>query len=378
MRQAVLLGSPGTKRSIFLEQAAVKEGLPVLYVDWKDWESGAAHLPEGELFVKIDPPVWESCRLEELELLTGQYRGALDRLARLGEERQITFFNHPSAILMLLDKRLCKAKLRETGLPVTEELLWPGQETPDRDAARSPVQTKVHVQTKVSVQTKVHVRPVARMYSAEELLESMRAQRMFQVFIKPVYGSGAAGVSAFRFQPGTGRMALYTCAQLHPECGLVNTKRLRCFTKREEILPLLEGILALSCIVERWYAKAQCGGYSYDLRMVMQEGEPDFLLARLSKGPITNLHLNNHPMECSELGLPARVREEAADLCRRAMACFPGLTCAGIDLLPERGSLALRIIEMNAQGDLIYQDMYRENRIYRHQAVMMKRWLEGK
>ena len=60
------------------------------------------------------------------------------------------------------------------------------------------------------------------------------------------------------------------------------------------------------------------------------------------------------------------------------MVCFPGLTCAGIDLLPERGSLALRIIEMNAQGDLIYQDMYQENRIYRHQAAMMKRWLEGK
>ena len=108
----------------------------------------------------------------------------------------------------------------------------------------------------------------------------------------------------------------------------------------------------------------------------MQEGEPAFLLARLSKGPITNLHLNNHPMEVSGLGLPGRVQKEAAELCRRAMDCFPGLSGAGIDLLPERGRLSLRVIEMNAQGDLMYQDIFHENRIYRHQAARMRQWLE--
>ena len=57
------------------------------------------------------------------------------------------------------------------------------------------------------------------------------------------------------------------------------------------------------------------------------------------------------------------------------MECFPGLQSAGIDLLLEKGSLSPRIIEMNAQGDLIYQDLYDQNQIYRRQAVWMKAWL---
>ena len=43
----------------------------------------------------------------------------------------------------------------------------------------------------------------------------------------------------------------------------------------------------------------------------------------------------------------------------------------------EKGSLRPRIIELNGQGDLIYQDIYSENRIYRHQAEIMKEWLYG-
>lgn len=44
---------------------------------------------------------------------------------------------------------------------------------------------------------------------------------------------------------------------------------------------------------------------------------------------------------------------------------------AGIDLLLEKGTMRPRIIEMNGQGDLIYRDIYGENRIYQEQI----RWL---
>ena len=49
-----------------------------------------------------------------------------------------------------------------------------------------------------------------------------------------------------------------------------------------------------------------------------------------------------------------------------------------MDILLEKGSLRPRVIEMNGQGDLIYQDIYDKNKIYRHQAEMMKEWLYGK
>lgn len=40
----------------------------------------------------------------------------------------------------------------------------------------------------------------------------------------------------------------------------------------------------------------------------------------------------------------------------------------GIDLLLEKGTMRPRVIEINGQGDLIYQDIYRENRIYQEQV----------
>lgn len=341
MKQVVLLGNPDTKRTIYLERAAAQAGILVHVIDWRDWTNQQAEVYNDELFLKIDPPLWESCSLDELDRLTGEYIEGLEELSLMARTHPVTFLNEPYAIEALLDKRACKHKLFLAGVPVTESLSgW-------------------SVQGGATCQ----------------LLEWMKEERICQVFIKPVRGSGAAGVSAFRYQPSTGRMVLYTCALQSPEYGLINTKRLRQFSAAEEVIPLLDQILALDCIVEKWYAKAEYQGFSYDLRVVVQDNKVDFVLARLSKGPITNLHLNNHPLEVKKLGLSASVLDSVAELCQKSMDCYPGLRSAGIDVLLEKGSLKPRVIEMNAQGDLIYQDIYHENHIYCHQAEMMKNWL---
>lgn len=381
MRQAVLLGSPGTKRTIYLEKGAEAEGISFRLLDWKEFPFRSADSPASPLrkdlvlkndfrddtaladpfwnetawenvFLKIDPPLWESCCLDELNILAQDYEKKLQWLAELGKKRQITFLNKPEDILALLDKRACKRRLAEAGIPVTEELdgigraVFPMAETLDG---------------------------VGR---ADLLLGSMERRRIFQVFIKPVCGSGAAGAAAFRWQPRSGRMILYTCAMENPETGrLVNTKRLRRFTDRKQVLSMIGRLLELGCIVERWYTKAEHNGFSYDLRAVVQDGRMDFILARLSSGPITNLHLNNHPLKGNELGLPCHVMEDVEQLCIRAAGCYPELRSVGIDVLLEKGSLRPRIIELNGQGDLIYQDIYDQNRIYLHQAEMMKEWL---
>ena len=361
-RQIVLLGSPGTRRTVYLEQAAKQYGLPVLVVDWNGWQdrlpgTGVPLSPDTELYIKIDPPLWDSFVLDTLDGLAASYRRDLEALAALKhpagihartnrptDSGSVTFFNHPSGILDLLDKRACKIRLAQAGLPVTE-MLVPGDHGPIR--------------------------------ATDHLVQAMLHKHIHQVFVKPVCGSGAAGVSAFRIQPGTGRMVLYTCAAETPDGSLVNTRRLVRCEDRDQIRRMLDRLLALDCIAERWYAKAEYKGFSYDLRVVMQKGEPDYLLARLSKGPITTLHLNNRPLEYDALGLPRQVLSQVLSLCRSAMDCYPSLSCAGLDILLEKGSLRPRIIEMNAQGDLIYQDIYRENRIYRRQAAIMKQWLEA-
>ena len=354
MSRLILLGSPGTKRTSYFMKGAARAGADVELLDWEDFPQGLwERVPEGErAFLKIDPPQWGSCCRGELDGLVREYEGKLKELEAFGRGRELCFLNAPDGIRALLDKRRCKRRLLQAGIPVTEEV-EPWEEEKDRpadDMGKYPLLGR--------------------------LMETMAKRRIFQVFIKPNFGSGAAGVMALRYEPARGEMALYTCGMEETGTGrLVNTKRLRRFTDRERIGSLTERLLELDCIVERWYPKAEHEGFSYDLRAVVQDGETDFILARLSKGPVTNLHLNNHPLKARNLGLPSQVTESVEDICRRAAACYPALRSVGIDVLLERGSLRPRIIEMNGQGDLIYQDIYGENRIYTKQARMMRQWI---
>ncbi len=365
-RLAVVLGNPQTKRTLYLERAAAALGFSFYLLDWRQLK-GEGSLPDWEgkeIFMKIDPPLWDSCDLGEQNRLAAAYRQWLQALSHMAPViprscgfpetgpsikcRQLSFLNSPEVIAALLDKEQCKMRLSEAGIPVTELFL-----------PESPGKRK-------------------RFWKGEELLEAMKKQRVYQVFLKPIYGSGAAGIGAFRFQPGTGRMALYTCAQESPSgAGIVNTKVLQCVREPERVHFFLDQLLASECVAERWYPKAEHQGQAYDLRVVVQRGRVDFLLARQSRGPVTNLHLNNSPLDVKERGLPGQVLEEVKGLCQSAAGLYPGLTSAGIDVLLEKGSLRPRIIEMNGQGDLIYQDIYNQNRIYHSQAWIMREWLDG-
>lgn len=340
MSRAVLLGVPDTRRTEYMQKAAACAGLPLFFWDWRDWQKQLRQAFDEPIRMKIDPPRWDSPYLSELDGLAGDYKQKLLCLAAAADTHPIRFLNHPSAIAALLDKASCKKTLAQAQLPVTELL------------TEAPLE------------------------NIQQLFDAMQTHGVCQVFIKPKNGSGAAGVSAFRIQPRSGQMALYTCAAPHPQKGLSNTKRLRCFTDKEQIHSLLHELFKTECILERWYAKASYQGYSYDLRAVVQNGQIDCLLARLSKGPVTNLQLNNRPLAVSALSLPAFVQENIERLCQQAAALFPGLLSAGIDILLEKGSLTPRIIEMNGQGDLIYQDIFHENKIYRRQAELLKRMEE--
>lgn len=357
MRRAILLGVPDTKRTLYLKRAAAQAGLPLFFWDWDNWgqlQAGSRTPSISEpLVVKIDPPRWDSPALNDLNCLAGTYQKRLRQLEEAADTFPIRFLNRPSAIMALLDKVQCKETLRRAGLPVTETL------------AISSSQGKEGMPADTFLTE-----------DAGQLLAAMQKQGVRQVFIKPVNGSAAAGVLAFRLQKSSGRMALYTCAMAHPQKGLINTRQLRCFSDQKQIFPILNQILAAGCIVERWHAKSSYQGYSYDLRAVVQGGSCDFLLARLSKGPITNLQLNNRPLPVAMLGLNQRVLHDVTDLCQKAVGLFPGLSYAGIDILLEKGSLKPRIIEMNGQGDLIYQDIYQDNTIYRHQAKLLKQLTE--
>ena len=368
----LLIGTDGGKRKLYFERAAGEAGIPVAFLDWRNLlrpereeepcleprkaayplgcrgqgeepdseEAGVGcqageglwHRTEGDLrrwAVKIDAPEWESSGLMDLGKLTDRYVEWLNRLSRLPAG---VFLNDPTDIAEVLDKRRCKERLVQKGVPVT------------------------------------HMYGESFSHS-EELFAFMREHRLGQVFVKPLRGSGAAGVAALRYSPGNGRLALYTCAALE-EDGIFKTKRMRRMEGREGAA-LLDKLLKLDCVVERWYGKETFQGYCYDLRVIVQGGQIDYILPRLSKGPITNLHLNNRSMEFTDLNLDKGTVERISEVCLKAGECYPRLKSIGMDVLLERGSRSPRVIEMNAQGDLLHKDVYGENRIYRRQIRLM-------
>jgi hypothetical protein len=101
--------------------------------------------------------------------------------------------------------------------------------------------------------------------------------------------------------------------------------------------------------------KAGLDDRTLDLRVVVIAGRARHAIVRLSRSPITNLHLLNDRAD------PAAVRRRMGDAawadamrtCERAMRCFPGSLHGGVDLLVTSDFRRHAILEVNAFGDLL-------------------------
>lgn len=310
-------------------QAAKAEGEAVDFLELDRVMQNTDALMEritDKTIVKIDPPVHDTDQIREIKALGAQYTDFLDRLAKIPG---ICWLNTPTAIRDTLNKTACKKRLQMAGVPVTPMIM----ET---------------------------------VGSLSKLQEYMKDHRIRQVFIKPILGSGAAGVMAYRFHPGTNKQALYTAAR-QVQGLLVNTKQIRRYDRPEDIRSLVSLALSVPCMAEQWIPKDSILEQGYDLRVVYQFGRIEYAVARLSRSPLTNLHLNNHGIAAAELDLGVDIWAEISQLCESGLALFPGLRSAGFDILLTKHSRRPKIIEINGQGDLIHQDIYGKNRIYRNQ-----------
>ncbi len=333
--KVILIGEENSKRTEYFCRAAEELQVAVSFFSWDQWNIEDL---EGGI-VKIDPLSYDAYHLLELKGIIDEYKKQLNRLAVAAKDKEIRYLNHPAGILKALDKVASKKVLQDRGLPVTEML----GENP-RDLS--------------------------------ELQQMMIEHRARSVFVKPVYGSGAAGVLALSMQPSSGNMVAYTSACEADE-ELVQQKKIRRITDAEEISRILYKILELNTIVERWHPKAMSGGEMFDFRVLWQFGKLEYLVARKSAMPITNLHLNNHAAMLEEIFTSEfpwkreQVLVEIEDLCRQAMESFPELSMAGLDIMLDKKTGKPRIIEINGQGDLLYADIYGENRIYATQIHHM-------
>lgn len=247
------------------------------------------------------------------------FRRALRRVeAQLQAGPEHRLMNAPSEIARMFDKPATHALLESAGLPVPRSL--------------------------------------GRVRSFEELAARMGEWEVRQVFVKLAHGSSASGAVAYRTDGR--RHRAYTTVEVvrtEGDLRLYNTRRVRVLDEVRQIAELVDELCRHHAHVEEWLPKAGIHGHCFDLRVVVIGGRAGHTLARLSRTPMTNLHLLN-PRAASDA-----VRErmgpdawsQAMVTCEAVMHVFPRSLYAGIDLMVLPGYRRHAVLEVNAFGDLL-------------------------
>ncbi|MCL2399525.1 MAG: STM4014 family protein [Defluviitaleaceae bacterium] len=319
-----LISEITSKRADFFLQAAKLQNMSVTVIPYPPPTMLSAFDISNLNMIKLDPPVYNNPNITDIYSEIAPY---ISFWKRIGQASDIRCLNSIDSIINTLDKQTCKSILMEAGIPCT---------------------------------------PLLPQVSSIESLRKMLLQlELPGAFIKPRWGSGAAGVLAYRL-PSRGRPELLCTSAKMLNGQLMNTKHLYTLSSSKAIEEIVNQILSQDTVIEKWLPKAKFRGRYFDLRILYQFDKIVYTIARQSTGVITNLHLNNSPMEVSFL--PTRTLDEIAVLCGKAAKLFPGLRVSGMDILLEPGTYTPYIIEINAQGDLIYQDIYADNSIYADQV----------
>ena len=328
--QIIVVSNSLSKRIEYFVEAGKHLQTEVCFMTYEELFSCLPLLRQA--VIKLEPCVSDETDFLKYALLNQAYKETLQRLSEMSLPDDVCFLNTPDALLRALDKKETKEVLMDKGLKVTPMLPSP--------------------------------------QSFDELRQLL-ADCGRGCFLKPRYGSGAGGIMAIRYQPNRNKWVVYTT--LRQVDGVIhNTKRINRLSVEKEIIPLAEAVIQTEAILEEWIPKAQLQGENYDLRVVCRESEIDYIVVRCSKGSITNLHLNNKAHWWNELSLSEEVRQQIYFQCQEAVQSLD-LQYAGVDVLMERGTDLPYIIEVNGQGDHVYQDMFAHNSIYTQQIKNIKK-----
>ena len=328
--QIIVVSNSLSKRIEYFVEAGKHLQTEVCFMTYEELFSCLPLLRQA--VIKLEPCVSDETDFLKYALLNQAYKETLQRLGEMRLSDDVYFLNTPHALLRALDKKETKQVLMDRGLKVTPMLPSPR--------------------------------------SFDELRELLTGCGR-GCFLKPRYGSGAGGVMAIRYQPNRNKWVVYTTLQ-QVDGVIHNTKRIHRLSTEKEMIPLAEAVMQTEAILEEWIPKEQLEGENYDLRVVCRESEIDYIVVRCSKGSITNLHLNNKAHWWNELSLPEVVRQQIYFQCQEAVQSLD-LQYAGVDVLIERGTDIPYIIEVNGQGDHVYQDMFAHNSIYIQQIKNIKK-----
>lgn len=230
----------------------------------------------------------------------------------------VHWMNHPDDIIMMFDKRNCHHLLSMHGIPVP---FSPGQ-----------------------VESYAHLR------------ETMESHSLHRVFLKLAYSSSASGIIAYEINNNGSREQAHTTMEAEQtERGPVffNSLKVRRVQDNDAIREMIDWLCREGVHVEQWIPKARSNDHSFDIRQVVIGGTAMQRVLRLSKTPLTNLHLGNQRGGDRTPGTDSAQWQAVEETAVRAMAVFPDSMYAGVDMLIPRGGGTPYVLELNAFGDLL-------------------------
>lgn len=246
--------------------------------------------------------------------------------------------NDPEAIALFYDKRACHAFMAAHGFPVPRAL-----------------------------------RP-ARGF--DQLRQAMAEAGFARVFVKPRFGSGAAGIAALALSP-SGFVATSSARLSRDDVGVIlhHSSHLRRYEGAEAAM-LVEALLRQDAHVEQWAPKAAIDGRPCDLRVLVVGGEVAHAVARVGAGPITNLDLGARRADAGALRAkvsPAAWEAMLVD-CRRFARLFPRAFHLAFDVAFLASRRRHVFFEVNAFGDLLRRVRHEGLDPYELQVARFPAW----
>ena len=334
-----LIGNPENRRVHFFQEALQQAGQDAaLVIPYLSILNGECKLPDvlrdGDT-VRLESPGENFAVEKQILALGGLENGSEleDERGRIYHPRlwfhgfsklmesiaqqtaKLNWFNHPGDIVSMFSKPLCKQILPAYTLP------------------RLPVFS-----------------------SYDEFFAYAEKQAYSRFFIKLNSSSSASGIVAYEYNKRNGKEQAYSTVELvHAIDGdrYYNSLKIKKYAGRDNIRNILDFLFGQGAMAESWIPKARHEDSSYDLRVVGIAGQRRHAIARLSRGPMTNLHLGNQRCAVDELELPSSTWQEIDTLVEKTMQAFPRSLYAGLDILLPRDGNTPVLLEANAFGDLL-------------------------
>ncbi len=243
-------------------------------------------------------------------------------LPDLHNVHNVQLMNSPDDILLAFDKYRCQHYLQQHKIPVPELL--------------------------------------GSIQSYTELRQKMRQYNMPRVFIKLKHGASAAGIIAL--ESSANKIQIRSTVEYQSKTkALYNTRRLTRSRNENTIAELINALCQMDVYAERWIPKAQIEDYVVDIRIVVIGCKAQHSVLRMSKSPITNLHLLNQRADTTRLQQQMSTSAWQAMLttCEQVAALFSQSLYIALDIAVAVNFNKHVVLEVNAFGDLLKAVLYR-------------------